>query len=546
MKRAHGWGADPLLAEYRYDARHRRIVKLVPNGSNWDRTDYYYTNAWQIIEERSDTVTAANKDVPVTDVKYQYVWDVRYIDAPICRDEDVNDNDVCTDADPTDEHLFYTQDANFNVTALIDGSDGSVVRRYEYDPYGQPTFLTAAFASSTNVEENEILYAGYRYDPETALHQVRHRYYHADLGRFVTRDPDGYVDGMNLYQYCGSGPVSATDPMGTDYIRVERGQVWWIIQEDGYLWNTDKRWYWLGRVEGDSVRAEADFSMCHDLSTTGKLIPLEPLKEYADLFWREHIDISGRPSYQQDLVIGWALSRVAAGQRIKSKSEAAIYADSAYSGFSYANAELNYAVRSWFGSGKDVAYWRKEADYWAWKSGFTAPGDTTRQITRASMGVGAAGGLCAAALKALAALGVSQIGTVPLSQVLSQAQEELRALGQGIGDSLRSGWHAVSGRATIAGTNDSIAHVLARHFPGGAQTANASIFNAGERIPALLRAAEAVRPVAQRVGPNFQRIVDAGRTIGVDRATGQATRIYTVITNAMGELVTMFPGLPAR
>jgi len=488
----------------------------------------------------------------------QYVWSPRYVDTPIVRFRDMNGDGDFDDTE--DETLYYLTDANHNVTALVD-TDGKVVERYLYDAYGRRHVVNGdegvdpdggEMAEWTldpdNVSDvsNEILYAGYRYDPETALHQVRHRYYHADLGRFVTRDPDGYVDGMNLYQYCGSGPVSATDPMGTDYIRVERGQVWWIIQEDGYLWNTDKRWYWLGRVEGDSVRAEADFSMCHDLSTTGKLIPLEPLKEYADLFWREHIDISGRPSYQQDLVIGWALSRVAAGQRIKSKSEAAIYADSAYSGFSYANAELNYAVRSWFGSGKDVAYWRKEADYWAWKSGFTAPGDTTRQITRASMGVGAAGGLCAAALKALAALGVSQIGTVPLSQVLSQAQEELRALGQGIGDSLRSGWHAVSGRATIAGTNDSIAHVLARHFPGGAQTANASIFNAGERIPALLRAAEAVRPVAQRVGPNFQRIVDAGRTIGVDRATGQATRIYTVITNAMGELVTMFPGLPAR
>jgi len=38
-----------------------------------------------------------------------------------------------------DEHLYYCQDANFNVTALVDGYDGAVVERYVYDPYGNVT-----------------------------------------------------------------------------------------------------------------------------------------------------------------------------------------------------------------------------------------------------------------------------------------------------------------------------------------------------------------------------------------------------------------------
>ena len=28
------------------------IAKLVPNGENWDRTDYYYNEDWQVLEER--------------------------------------------------------------------------------------------------------------------------------------------------------------------------------------------------------------------------------------------------------------------------------------------------------------------------------------------------------------------------------------------------------------------------------------------------------------------------------------------------------------
>lgn len=88
-----------------------------------------------------------------------------------------------------------------------------------------------------------------------------------------------------------------------------------------------------------------------------------------------------------------------------------------------------------------------------------------------------------------------------------------------------------------------LAHVLERHFPGGVKSAGKSLFNAGETVPGLVRAAERVAPTLQR-GGNLQRVVNAGRTIGVDRATGSPTTIYTVITDAAGNLVTVFPGVP--
>jgi hypothetical protein len=90
---------------------------------------------------------------------------------------------------------------------------------------------------------------------------------------------------------------------------------------------------------------------------------------------------------------------------------------------------------------------------------------------------------------------------------------------------------------------EGLAHVLERHFPGGARSAGKSLFNTGETVPSLVRVAEAVVPTSQR-GGTFQRIVNAGRTIGIDRATGSPTSIYTVITDATGNLVTAFPGVP--
>jgi hypothetical protein len=116
---------------------------------------------------------------------------------------------------------------------------------------------------------------------------------------------------------------------------------------------------------------------------------------------------------------------------------------------------------------------------------------------------------------------------------------------------LAAGVEAGSAEATVAAGSAGainvgergLGHVLARHFPGGAQTAGKSLFSAGETVPGLVRGAESVAPVLQR-GGNFQRVVEAGRAIGVDRATGLPTTTYTVITNAAGDLVTMFPGVP--
>ena len=211
------------IAEYRYDGLNRRIAKIVASGETWDRTDFYYNAGWQVLEERfAGAVSSQNRGNVATAARIQYVWDPRYVDAPVLRDEDLhngsggNPNGDCTDSD--DERLYYTQDANFNTTALVNTS-GTVVERYVYDPYGKVTIYNGDRTSTvtwTNSEKNEILFGGYRYDPESALYHVRNRVYHPTLGRWLQRDPLGYVDGMGLYEYCGGMPGAATDPQGLE------------------------------------------------------------------------------------------------------------------------------------------------------------------------------------------------------------------------------------------------------------------------------------------------------------------------------------------
>jgi RHS repeat-associated protein len=93
-------------------------------------------------------------------------------------------------------------------------------------------------------------------------------------------------------------------------------------------------------------------------------------------------------------------------------------------------------------------------------------------------------------------------------------------------------------------TERGLDHVLERHVADGALSAGKSVFYDNVIITRLIADAAAVTPVPQDNG-NLAYVVDAARVVGIDRASGGATRIYTVITTAGGELVTAFPGLPA-
>jgi len=192
---------DTHVLTLRYDGLGRRIQKIVEEE---DVTyDYYYNASWQIVEVHRSDYTYAPYE--------QYVWDIRYIDAPVLRWRDTEDSGTL------DETLYYCNDANMNVTALVNTS-GTVVERVTYDPYGKPKFYNGTWQnpSDTSAFDNAILYCGYYFDDESGLYSVRHRYYDFALGRWPTRDWD-YYDGMNLYEYVGGSPTLRRDAYGLSW-----------------------------------------------------------------------------------------------------------------------------------------------------------------------------------------------------------------------------------------------------------------------------------------------------------------------------------------
>jgi RHS repeat-associated protein len=202
------------VAEYQYDGLNRRTAKLVYDAPSetWTRTDFYYNEDWQVLEERLATnVEDDDKGQVASAPSVQYLWDPRFIDSAVLRWRNANPEDP-----DLEETLYYTTDANFNVTSLVD-PDGAVVERYVYDAYGTVTVLDPDWSPRTvnaSALGNVVLFTGHPLDGETGLYYARARYLQPALGIWLSPDPAGYTDGMNVYEYCTSNPMRASDPTG--------------------------------------------------------------------------------------------------------------------------------------------------------------------------------------------------------------------------------------------------------------------------------------------------------------------------------------------
>ena len=179
------------IAEYAYDALGRRIRKIAGGATRL----YYYNDKNQVLTAFDDSATLKE-------------WNVfgNYIDELL-----LAWNGYCIG------------DNLYSIAALVNAS-GTVLERYEYGAYGQPTVYNADYSSSYDQSQlanpQEYLFTGRRVDfldsGNLKLQYNRNRYYSYNLRRWLTQDPLGitpnpqspnyfqpifqYSDGLNIYE----------------------------------------------------------------------------------------------------------------------------------------------------------------------------------------------------------------------------------------------------------------------------------------------------------------------------------------------------------
>lgn len=116
--------------------------------------------------------------------------------------------------------LFRYQYTNHLGSALLELNDRAEIISYEeYHPYGTTAFRAANKAVKSAAKRYR--YTNMERDEESGLYYHGARYYASWLGRWMSCDPAGMVDGLNLYAYSQNNPMLYLDSTGTQAEQIE-------------------------------------------------------------------------------------------------------------------------------------------------------------------------------------------------------------------------------------------------------------------------------------------------------------------------------------
>ncbi|MBS9437742.1 RHS repeat protein [Photorhabdus noenieputensis] len=185
---------------YRYSGDGRRILKVneqrTSNNAQIQRITYLPSLELRLTQNSTTTT----EDLQVITVGEAGRAQVRVLHWESGKPEDIDNN-----------QLRYSYDNLIGSSQLELDSEGQIISEEEYYPYGG-TALWAA-RSKTEASYKTIRYSGKERDA-TGLYYYGYRYYQPWIGRWLSADPAGTIDGLNLYRMVRNNPIKYHDTDG--------------------------------------------------------------------------------------------------------------------------------------------------------------------------------------------------------------------------------------------------------------------------------------------------------------------------------------------
>ncbi|MCP3998849.1 MAG: hypothetical protein GY722_27825 [bacterium] len=253
------------VAEHRYNGLGYRIAEHADtddSGTLNSSDDWYhfcYDERWRVAAMFIESDTAPTEEFMPHGAGNSGFGGSSYVDQVAVRDRDTKGNGTL------DERVFYCQNWRNDVIAIAD-ADGGQAEMTRYSAYGVPFALAPGDMDSDgdvdaydnglawgamngtydvrgdidldgNVDSDDVAFvqanhvsgqgrgvltgignrrgwAGYSWSPASDSYHVRNRVFSTELGEWSRRDPLGYRDGLDLYEYSASMPVVGRDPLG--------------------------------------------------------------------------------------------------------------------------------------------------------------------------------------------------------------------------------------------------------------------------------------------------------------------------------------------